>query len=52
MLFSFPPAAHAVTSESSGEITPAGRLQLGIAGCRDGPTAQQGARAFVAFGPT
>lgn len=38
----FSPAAHAVTSESSGEITAAGRLQLGVAGRGDGPATQQG----------
>lgn len=40
---SFSPAAYAVASESSGEITAAGRLQPGITGGGDGPAPQQGA---------
>lgn len=40
------PAAHAVASESSGEITATGRLQPGITGCRDGPAPQQGSSSL------
>lgn len=43
----FSPAAHAVASESSGEITATSRFQPGITGCRDGPATQQGTDTFI-----
>lgn len=45
----FSPTAHAVTSESSGEITATGRLQPGITSCWDGPTTQQGTENLCFF---